>query len=565
MDIPCPAQYRRRTESAAGPIFTIAGYYGFGNIGDDAILASMLADLRREFPQARFDILSDRYVPITESPGVRTILWRDWTRVIQSVAGCDLLIVGGGGLFNYYLDYNPDELLTQSTNLAPFIFGLPVLARLLRKPCCIYGVGASAFNSPAALHHARLAVRLADVCTVRDAVSREILEGDSGSFHPIAVTADPAFRLENVDPKTLANHLSAAAFEALPRTVVVVFRNWTFGPDRSWELHLAAALREFAAERGLRVLFVPFHSLLDAPFDLNNDRSAIDRLSAHLGDAVEYEALSNQLSPGEVSAIFSRCAMVVGMRLHACILAVRNAVPFLGLAYDAKVRNVMAHCGLDRFVLDPGEFTAERLRDALDAAFLERVSIREEVARAAARMAGMAYENVAAVKRALARQAPREVNEAEYLPFLEQLALKQTRLLAACSSRVLEVSSLFAASRQAVRALMEASQFERALGCLEQLISAQPSCGEWHYLKALCVQSLNRDPAIAFECYERALAGGFDPFWVFYNRSQLHVSIRQLSAAAEDLEAAARLMPDHPGIPVVRQRIEDAMGRRPRE
>ncbi len=562
MEIHCPAQSADPKETAAGPIFTIAGYYGFGNVGDDAILASMLADLRREFPQARFEILGDRYVPIPERPGVRTILWRDWTRVIQSVAGCDLLIVGGGGLFNYYLDYNPDELLTQSTNLAPFIFGLPVLARLLRKPCCIYAVGASAFNSPAALYHARLAVRMADVCTVRDVASRAILQGDCGSSAPIAVTADPAFRLENVDPNALANRLSPGTFQALPRTIVVVFRNWTFGADRSWELHLAAALREFAAERGLRVLFVPFQSLSDAPLDLNNDRSAIHRLSEQLGDAVEYEALSDQLSPGEVSAIFSRCAMVVGMRLHACILAVRNAVPFLGLAYDEKVRNVMAHCGLDRFILNPGEFTAEELRDALDAAFIESATIRKELARAAARMADMAYENVAAVKRALARKPPATANEAEFLPFFEHLALKQTVLLAGVSERASQVSALFEASRQATRALMDASQFERALDCLEQLVLAQPSCGEWHYLKALCLQSLNRDLPLARECYGRALEAGFDPFWVHYNRSQLHVSMGQLRAARDDLESAARLNPEHAGIAAVRQRIEDVMRHR---
>jgi polysaccharide pyruvyl transferase WcaK-like protein len=35
----------------------IAGYYGFGNVGDDAILEGLLGDLHREFPGAAFQII----------------------------------------------------------------------------------------------------------------------------------------------------------------------------------------------------------------------------------------------------------------------------------------------------------------------------------------------------------------------------------------------------------------------------------------------------------------------------------------------------------------------------
>ena len=59
---------------------------------------------------------------------------------------CDWLIVGGGGLFNCYLPYSIHDYLRQSQNFAAFIFGLPVLAFLLGKGTCIYGVGANQFS-----------------------------------------------------------------------------------------------------------------------------------------------------------------------------------------------------------------------------------------------------------------------------------------------------------------------------------------------------------------------------------------------------------------------------------
>src|SRR5690242_20455239 len=152
---------------------TIAGYYGFGNLGDEAILESMVTDFRREFPGAAFEILIGGHGPTVSGPDITTRSWRDWPEVIESVRRCDCLVVGGGGIFNYYLRYSTGDFLRQSDNFAPFIFGLPVLARLLGKRSCIYGVGVSRFDTPAALEHAQMAARLADVCTVRDAASRE--------------------------------------------------------------------------------------------------------------------------------------------------------------------------------------------------------------------------------------------------------------------------------------------------------------------------------------------------------------------------------------------------------
>ena len=36
----------------------LSGYYGFGNAGDEAILAATLAGLRRRLPEAQFVVLS---------------------------------------------------------------------------------------------------------------------------------------------------------------------------------------------------------------------------------------------------------------------------------------------------------------------------------------------------------------------------------------------------------------------------------------------------------------------------------------------------------------------------
>lgn len=129
--------------------------------------------------------------------------WTDWRRAVQSVQHCDLLIVGGGGLFNSYLNYGPEDLLVQSTSFGSFIFGLPVLAHMLGKPVYICAIGAGQFNSAEALRHARMAVKLATVCTVRDLASKRLLDPATPADGRIRVTADAAFRLENADVEAL--------------------------------------------------------------------------------------------------------------------------------------------------------------------------------------------------------------------------------------------------------------------------------------------------------------------------------------------------------------------------
>src|SRR5688572_14398501 len=77
----------------------IAGYYGFGNTGDEAILAALLSDLQAREPGLSAVVLAEDTAGTASTHGVAAIHWRDVAGIARAIRGADLVLLGGGGLF----------------------------------------------------------------------------------------------------------------------------------------------------------------------------------------------------------------------------------------------------------------------------------------------------------------------------------------------------------------------------------------------------------------------------------------------------------------------------------
>ena len=525
--------------------FSIAGYYGFGNVGDEAILESMVADFREHFPGAAFEIIGAEYCPTFSGPDVTLVAWTDWNGVLDSLSRCDWLIVGGGGLFNSYLQYSKDCYLRQSQNFAAFIFGLPAAAYAMGKRSFVYGVGASRFYSSDALSHARLAAKLADGCTVRDQGSRKILFNRVLDQVRVRVYPDPAFRLKN--GPLPQEELAAAGVAENEAVVGVVLRNWTFAGDaRVWEDELSRILGEFASLHGTRLLFLPFQATSDVNSDMSNDPALIARMRDRLGRDRTAE-LRHGLTPGAVSAVIGRCEMVVAMRLHGAILSIRNGTPFLALAYDPKIENVLSACGLERFVepMPAGAAATASFSRRLEDVWSERSAIRKQLTETARRLSSDAAGHVERLKAAVHRPVKKRALDETTAAFFVSVAGEQTRRLAAAEAEGAQAANEAATFRNGVRELVQDGQLEGAL----QLARVwrprdQEGAAEREYTLAYCLHVLERDLQEALEHYGAAIQLGFDEFWVLYHRGQLLLRLGETGLALQDLERAHSVAPD---------------------
>ena len=161
----------------------IAGYFGYGNTGDEAVLVGMLRDLRAVDPTLDFVVVSGDPDQTQALHGVGSVFSADVAGIAEGVRQSDLVILGGGGLFQDYWSADPGSMLTPKNAGLSFYAGIPLLAALSGKPCMLYAVGVGPLESEESRRLTRAAFELAQCATVRDEESLRVLQ-EMGSYIP---------------------------------------------------------------------------------------------------------------------------------------------------------------------------------------------------------------------------------------------------------------------------------------------------------------------------------------------------------------------------------------------
>lgn len=407
----------------------IAGYYGFGNTGDEAILAAILSDLREGRQDLEFVVLSGNPVDTTALHNVHSILWTDLSAILPAVQKSDLVILGGGGIFHEYLGFHEEYLLTQSHAGLSFYAGLPLMAAMYKKPCMLYSVGVGPLFSEKGEQFLRLAFNLASVATVRDLESMSLLERLKIHSPKIRVTADPAYNLiPNTQKANIALDTQRISYNESLLRVAVCPRHWDINiSEEQWQENLAKGLDWLAKDRDLMIIFVPFQNSPISP-DWN-DFSAAEAILLKMQYKECAKILEPSHDPEEVAGIISLCDMVIGMRLHSLIFAISAGVPIVGLVYDPKVENMLAQAKMDEYLIQLNELTPELLYKTVRNALNSRDKISNLLHSVNKKLRKLAGEN-GKIALQLLKQPSLSNRDLIDNDFIWGLATKQTELLA---------------------------------------------------------------------------------------------------------------------------------------
>ena len=124
--------------------------------------------------------------------------------------------------------------------------------------------------------------------------------------------------------------------------------------------------RRLLGEPGVSIVFVP-HVRAGGGWNMEDDLAACEAVRAGLS-AAERErtfAVEQTLGVREAKYVIGRCAFFVGSRMHACIAALTQGVPAVGLAYSVKFGGVFETLGAGDLAVDlraaPQEEVVERV------------------------------------------------------------------------------------------------------------------------------------------------------------------------------------------------------------
>lgn len=384
----------------------IAGAFGYGNTGDDAIHTCTIKELREQISGVRVIALSANPEETKQRYNIEALNWQDISQIIKAAESSDLMILGGGGLFYDYWGVDPDAILTPRHGEISFCVGYCLLATLLNKPLMIYAVGVGPLLSETGKLYTRLGFEQARAVTVRDPESRSLLESTGLDPDRVVVTADPAFRLEPADEQQVRQLLeSEASIEIVSPVVGVALRNWNVGvAPEVWERETAAALDRFIQQNGGTVVFVPFHRPVEGS-SLADDPEVARRVRGYMTQQERAVVLQNEYQPAELAGLIASCDLVLGMRLHSVIFAIKAGVPTVALSYDPKVSSSLARVGCSEYGMALESMTADKLAALLNEAYRNAPELQARLKRNAEEIQMLCEENAILAARLLNESA----------------------------------------------------------------------------------------------------------------------------------------------------------------
>lgn len=285
------------------PTLVIAGYYGFGNWGDEAALAVLIHHLHATLPQARLTVLTNdpsQTAQVHHTEAVNRWNPLEIRRVLHEASA---FILGPGSLLQD----------VTSTRSLLYYLGLLRWAHRRHVPVYLVGQGIGPLRSKRSERWVAQTVQRARLVLVRDQASYQW--ASARGIHTVlgedlAVLLPSDFQKRDAPRPGEGQRakLGLSLRPGLSPTTIAVLRR---------------ALRTLS-EEGFDLVFFPFQTDQDLP--------VLGELSLPLSVVEAHQ-------PDDLLHAMEGIDVILGMRLHSLVFAVLDAVPFCALSYDPKIES----------------------------------------------------------------------------------------------------------------------------------------------------------------------------------------------------------------------------------
>jgi len=321
----------------------ISGFFGYGNLGDEFALDCLANSIRSECPGIKISVLSRNPKKFGKAHGMCGVGRYNLFAMIRKIRRADLLISGGGSLFQ------------NSTSLRSLRYyaGVVSLAHFLGTPVCICANGVGPIRGRRAERIVRSACLRACGISVRDTASKNTLIKIGVPPEGIRVSADPVFCTVFDDLPHISELKSRIGMRNDERYMALSLRGAMW--DEKARRELCRGVRQVYLTRGLVPLFISMQKSED---------DVLCRIVAEesCGEGIVVPPLGRC----ELAALLRECEVTVSMRLHLLILSASVGIPFVGIGDDPKLQALTDDFGMPLSAVDDvsGESFGQLIQNA---------------------------------------------------------------------------------------------------------------------------------------------------------------------------------------------------------
>jgi len=294
-------------------------------------------------------------------PAMRNLLLRS-NRWLRALAAADFVgdIYAGDSFSDIY-------------GLRRFLINaLPgMTALLLNKKLVLLPQTYGPYKSKLARLMAHFILRRSTRIFARDPNGHEILQktfGEQTQARRVEFCPDVAFTLESRRPDRLDIH---PALEPNLRAPLIGLninglmynggytRHNMFGLKCSYKMLVQQLAKKILAETAAHILLVP-HTF-GAANDVNSDPDACREIFQSMPEQHQdrLHLVGREYDQYELKGIIGLCDFFVGSRMHACIAALSQGIPTVGIAYSQKFKGIFQSAGVENMVIDARIVDAE--------------------------------------------------------------------------------------------------------------------------------------------------------------------------------------------------------------
>jgi polysaccharide pyruvyl transferase WcaK-like protein len=380
-------------------VLIFGGWFGSGNLGDDAILIGLRNLLSEAIPGVEIAALSTDVEHTKRVCGVEAFKLRsprellaprpkpkiwDYQKIFRWADAC--ILSGGTSIYDY------DHL----SRIIHFSF-----PRMHGKELVCFGIGVKPVRSWVGRRSVRSLLKRVAAVSTRDRRSKSELEA-IGVEKEIRVTGDSSLFLTPRSPD--AKRLGAMGLMRDGPLVAICPR--ALSPDHRAHYHAPLSIEAISEIRrtlaltadhlfrsGHRVVFIPFHEA--SPDDDTAEIAVIRGLMRE--PSLVFEGV---IPPETLTGLLGQVELVVGLRLHSLILAAAMGVPSVSVNYDPKIAGFMEYVGMKGFLSEPTD-PLKRFIERIDEGLENRSTLKRRLLDSCEVMRGRIREEANRIARLL--------------------------------------------------------------------------------------------------------------------------------------------------------------------